>query len=299
MLAGGLEQRPSLETLLLQAQTLATEQPSIDGIPLEWDFGLSNHFLSLYQAKPLVESRLLPYAFVVHGAGSELRGQSAWGDGLYWHQSESLQRRSELLQTPLGPLRVLTGADARDYYAFYQRADAFAKKRRILIARRLFEGFELYSNETHQGLVNMNDLVLGTYVVPEDEETIFPLTLQANLPAFLVKGRRGLSKAVVERLGLADRARRLRLRERLTSANILPHGGGYTFPHVHDVTSVIELGDARYFELSFSSGDGRQIVRDVRDLPFAYRGIEVLDRVAELGLGELVARLDPMYTLKV
>ena len=55
----------------------------------------------------------------------------------------------------------------------------------------------------------------------------------------------------------------------------------------------------RYFELGFGAGDGRQIVSDVRDLPYAYRGMEVVERVIELGLGELIARLDPFYVLKI
>ena len=91
-------------------------------------------------------------------------------------------------------------------------------------------------------------------------------------------------------LGLADRLR---------SANIIPHGGGYTFPHLREVLSVIELGQERYFELSLGVDDSRQIVSDVRDLPYAYRGLEVVERVVELGLGELVARLAPIYVLKI
>ena len=68
-------------------------------------------------------------------------------------------------------MHLLTGQDARDYYAFCQRVDAFIKKRRLLVARRLFDGLTLYSNETHQGLASMNDMVLGTYLVREEEET--------------------------------------------------------------------------------------------------------------------------------
>jgi hypothetical protein len=168
-----------------------------------------------------------------------------------------------------------------------------------MTARRLFDDLTLYSNDTHQGLVSMNDMLLGTYLVGEREDTIFPMTLQAHLPAYLVRGRPNLSDAAIEHLGLGERARRLGLYDRLRSANIIPHGGGYTFPHLQDVLSVIELRQERCFELSFSTGDGQQIVSDVRDLPYSYRGLEVVERVVELGLGELVARLDPIYVLKV
>lgn len=301
MLVGGLDRLPARDTLLQRVQTLQSEELGVDGIPLKWDFGHSNHFITLFRITPLLPHTptLLPYAFVMHGSGSELRGETAWGDGLYWDRSESLRRKAEILETPFGLLRLLTGQAAREYYAFCQRADGFAKKRRLLVARRLFDDFTPYNNETHQGLVSMNDMVLGTYLVREGRETLFPLTLQARLPAYLVRGRPNLSDAVIERLGLGERARRLGLYDRLRSANVVPHGGGYTFPHLQDVLSVIELGQERYFELGMDANDGRQIASAVRDLPYAYRGMEVVERVVELHLGELVARLDPVYVLKL
>ena len=299
MLAGGLNRLPARDALLQQVQKLQAEELCIDGMPLKWDFGESNHFINVFRVTPLDGSPLLPYAFVIHGSGSELRGETVWGDGLYWDRSERLQRKAELLKTPFGPLRLLTGQAARDYYAFCQRADAFARKRRLLVARRLFDDVTLYNNEAHQGLVSMNDMVLGSYLVSEEGDAVFPLTLRADLPAYLVRGRPSLSDAVIEQLGLGERARRLGLHDRLRSANIIPHGGGYTFPHLGDLLSVIEMGQKRYFELSLGTDESRQIISDVRDLPYAYRGMEMVDRVVELGLGELVARLAPIYVLKL
>lgn len=299
MLVGGLDDPPVRDTLLQRALALQAEELSIGGVPIKWDFGQSNHFVTLFRVASLDDRALKPYAFVIHGSGSELRGETAWGDGLYWDRSEALQRKSEVLETPFGPLRLLTGQNARDYYAFFQRADVFAKQRRLLIADRLFGDTTIYSNGTHQGLVSMNDIVLGAYLVGGGEGTIFPLTLQAHLPAYLVRGCPSISDAAIERLRWGERARRLGLYERLRSVNLLPHGGGYTYPHIQDVVSVIELGQERYFELSFRTGDGHQVVNDVHDLPYAYRGMEVVERVVELGLGELVARLDPVYGLKL
>ncbi len=301
MLVGGLTHPPTRDTLLQRALALQADELDIDGTPLKWDFGHSNHCITLFRATPLLPHTptLLPYAFVMHGSGSELRGETAWGDGLYWDQSEALQRKAKVFETPFGPLRLLTGQAAREYYAFCQRANDFVKQRRLLIARRLFDNLTPYNNDAHQGLVSMNDMVLGTYLMREGEETIFPLTLQAHLPAYLVRGRPNLSDAIIEHLGLGERARRLGLYDRLRSANVVPHGGGYTFPHLQDVISVIELEQGRYFELGFGAGDGRQILRDVRDLPYAYRGPEIVERMVELHLGELVARLDPIYVFKL
>ncbi len=299
MLVGGLNRLPERDALLRQVRTLQAENLSIDGMPLRWDFGKSNHFINVFRVTPLDDSSLLPYAFVMHAAGSELRGETTWGDGLYWDRSEALQRKADILETLFGPLRLLTGQDARDYYVFCQRADTFAKKRRLLVARRLFDDITPYNNEAHQGLVSLNDMVLGSYLMREKGKAVFPLTLQASLPAYLVRGRPNLSDAVIERLELGERARRLGLYDRLRSANVIPHGGGYTFPHLREVLSVIEMGQERYFELSMGADGSRQIVSDVRDMPYAYRGMEVVERVVELGLGDLIARLDPVYVLKI
>jgi len=298
MLVGGLNQVPARDILLQRVLALQAEELVIDGMPIKWDFGQSNHFITLFRVTPLDDSPLLPYAFVVHGSGSELRGETSWGDGLYWDRSEPLRRKAEVLETPFGPLHLVTGQAAREYYAFFQRADDFARRRRLLIATRLFDEVTPYNNDAHQGLVSMNDMMLGAYRVG-GAEVVFPLTLQAHLPAYLVRGRPNLSDVVIERLGWGKRARRLGLYERLKSANVVPHGGGYIFPHLQDVISVIEIEQGRYFELSFSAGDGREIVSDVHDLPYAYRGVEVVERTIELGLGELVARLDPIYVFKL
>jgi hypothetical protein len=299
MLVGGLGLLPDRDTLLRRAQALRSVELSINGVPVEWDFGKSNHFITLFRTTPLIESEFLPYAFVIHGSGSELRGETAWGHGLYWDQSESLRREAEALETPFGPLRILTDQRAMDYYDFFQWVDAFSRQRRLLITRRLFNGATVYSNETHQGLLNMNEMALGIYAVQGDEEAIFPLTLQAHLPAYLVRSRPNLSDGTIERLGWAGRARRLGVYDRLGACNLVPHGGGYTFPHVQGVVSVIEVDQERYFELSFVRGEARQIVNNVRDLPYAYRGMEVVERTVAVGLGELVAQLDPIYGLKL
>jgi hypothetical protein len=177
--------------------------------------------------------------------------------------------------------------------------DAFSKKRRLLIATWLFGDIHVYNNENHQGLVSMNDMVLGAYLKPGAEDSILPLTLQAQLPAYLIRGLANLSDDVIERLGMGQRARRLGLYNRLQSANVVPHGGGYAFPQIYDTISVIELEQQRCFELGLRNGDARQIVVDVRDLPYAYRGMEVVERVVELGMAEMVARLDPIYVLKL
>ncbi|MGD2143474.1 MAG: hypothetical protein PVF54_03250 [Anaerolineae bacterium] len=79
----GLDRLAEKGTLLRRAQACRSEQPKISGIPVVWDCGKSNHFITVYRTTPLGDGAFHPYALVIHGSGSELRGQTTWGDGLY------------------------------------------------------------------------------------------------------------------------------------------------------------------------------------------------------------------------
>jgi hypothetical protein len=298
MLVGGLDVLLSSDSVLREAQALKKETVFIDGVPIVWDFGISNHFISVFRVEPLGRDSLPPYVFIVHCSGGELRGQTSLGDGLYWDRSEALHAKAEVFETPFGPLRVLLGSQAVAYYAFFQRAEALARKRRCVAGERLFGDYQLINNDSHQGLLNMNEMVLGVYPIQGTEST-FPLTLRADLPAYLVRGKPNLRPQTIEALGFGERARRWSLYERLRSANIVPHGGGYTFPHLQEVVSVMDIDGERYFKVNFGKGHGQQLLSDIRALSYTYRGDEVVSRVLELGMGDLLARLHVVYTLKV
>ena len=165
----------------------------------------------------------------------------------------------------------------------------------MLAAARLFGDYSLISNDSHQALVNMNDILLGCYEATAGR--LFPITLRAELPAFLLEALPNLTEDSIENLDFAGRAKRLGIYHRLTRANILPHGGGYALPQVKDVHSVLELEHGRLFEIGLADGS-RQFIRETRGLPYSYRGEEVVRRSVQLGLGELAARLDPVFGLK-
>ncbi len=116
-----------------------------------------------------------------------------------------------------------------------------SKKRRELVAQKLFGDFELLSNETHQGLISCNEILLGCHHI-NNKDTIYPLTLRGDLPAYLLEGKKNLEPASIENLGFAKRARQLGVYQRLRKANVIPHGGGYTFPHILDVEEILEIG---------------------------------------------------------
>jgi hypothetical protein len=154
------------------------------------------------------------------------------------------------------------------------------------------------SNEPHQGLVNMNEIILGCHYL-RNQDTLFPLTLRADLPAYLVKGNPSLTAESIELLGFEKRAKDLGLYDRLLNANVFPHGGGYALPDILSVNRVIEVDGKRYFEVDMQNDRGKKILSEVREVPFEYRGRTVVLRALEIGLIEIVAKLVPLYVLKV
>jgi hypothetical protein len=298
MIVGGLDYLPNMRELLERVHALSHEVVELDGLPIKWDFGNSNHFIDLFRVEPLAGEKLPPYAFMMHFAGDELRSETSHGPGLYWDSSALLRERMQLFDTPFGAMRVLTGDDARGYFDFYQRAEVFVQHRRLYAADRLFDSYDLINNDTHQGLRHPNQMLLGCYSFTEPDR-LYSIGLRPDLPAYLVRGKPSLSPATVENLGFEKRAQRHGVYERLTSANVLPHGGGYVFPGILDVADTYEIDGERYFEVDLDTGRGRQVLSGVRDLPYEYRGRKVVLRSLELGLAELVARLLPVYVLKV
>jgi hypothetical protein len=241
---------------------------------------------------------LPPYAFVVHSSADELKGDIKCGFGLYFDESRRLHDMSEVINTPYGEIRFLTGYDAKKYYFQYRYAEFFSRKKRKLVADILFEGYSEISNETHQGLINMNEIVLGCHFM-KNPQTLFPLMLRGDLPAYLVRGNPSLSPEAIEMLGFENRANRLGIFDSLLSANIIPHGGGYTYPDILRVDKVMEIDEDRYFFVEMQNDRGKKIISEVHGLPFEYRGRTVAQRALELRLMDVAAKMIPHYVLKI
>jgi len=300
MLVGGLEEPPAIESLIKKLHEMETSTIEIDGVEVIWDFYKSNHFIDVFRLKPVVrlDVDLPPYAFIIHGSAEEFRADNESGFGLYYDTSEQLREMAERIETPLGQFHILTGSSAKKYFQQYQRAENFSKKKRKTAAELLFGKFVEISNETHQGLINMNEIALGCHCL-ENQSTLFPLTLRADLPAYLVKGKPNLSPESIELAGFEKRARNLGLYDRLLNANIIPHGGGYVFPDILTVNKVTHVNGKRYFEVEMQNDRGKKIISGVRELPYEYRGRKVVLRTLEIGSIEIVAKLIPQYVLKI
>ncbi len=300
MMVGGLDRLPEVSELVHKLEDMKDRKDQIDGIDLQWDFHISNHFIDLFWVKPVSEVQLSEYVFIIHSSARELTGDNRMGFGLYYDGSQQLAEMAEMLDTPFGPLNILTDSRAREYYEFHCYAEEFSKRKRALAAELLFGEFQYISNEVHQRLASMNEILLGCHLLPEeDPECILPLVLRADLPAYLVKGRPNLGDAEIESLGFTQRSERLGVSERLRKANIIPHGAGYNFPNLLNVCRVFEHNDQRYFEVDLHNDRGKKVISNPREIPYLYRGREVVLKTLELNLCELVAKLVPRYVLKV
>jgi hypothetical protein len=300
MLVGGLEQLPDIETLIHELHEMEMDATEIDGVKVVWDFYKSNHFIDVFEVETVAKTDFdLPrYSFAVHGSADEFRGDNESGFGLYHDKSPQLCEMAERIETPVGEFHILTGDAAKRYFERYNYVDDFAKKKRKLAANRLFGKFVEISNETHQGLLSMNEIALGCHY-SQEQSTLFPLTLRADLPAYIVKAIPNLSAESIDMLGFEKRAKRLGVYDKLLNANIIPHGGGYVLPAVLTVNRVVEIGSRRYFEVEMLNDRGKKIISEVGELPYEYRGRMVVLRSLEIGMINIVAKLIPQYVLKI
>ena len=167
------------------------------------------------------------------------------------------------------------------------------------MSRALFPDVVEVANLTHQGALAPNDYLIGG--VAEVGRTVVPLALRAELPVYLLAARPSLSDKAQETLGFADRAARMGLVNEVSYANVLPHGGGYSLPGYKSIDRVLELEEGnRVYVMKVADGSGTKAYHDnFRHVPFGYRGEEVLRRVEELGMGEVVNRGLPLYEFMV
>ncbi len=297
MLVGGLNELPKPEEVINAVYEVRSKEVTLEGVSIKWDFHVGNHFIDVFKVVRVADVKLPEYVFIIHGAAPELKGENPKGVGLYYHKSPSLEQMAKKVETPFGTCRVLVDDDAKEYLEFFRFAERFSKERRRLAAKEIFGSFQEISNEIHQGLINYNEAILGCHSFKEG--VIYPIALRGDLPAYLVAGKPNFSEEVVEGLGFLRRAEKLGILERLENANIMPHGGGYTFPDMLEVSGEVVVKGKRYFIVETRSGIGQKIISDVSGLEYTYRGREVVVRALELKMCEIIARLMPVYVLKI
>ncbi|MFC1741591.1 hypothetical protein ACFL3V_03580 [Nanoarchaeota archaeon] len=299
MLVGGLNELPKPKKILKRVFDMEHSADYIKDIRVEWDFYKGNHFIDVFKVETNEKDLKLPkYAAILHAGCPELKGETEKGMGLYWNMSKQLQEMSKMVKTPYGRMLVLQGSDASDYFNFYTFAEDFARKRRELAFRKVFGSGNIICNNTHQGLINMNEIALGCQVFQSKKE-LMPISIRADLPSYLVRGNHNFTPHMMDMLGFTARADEFGVYNRISRANILPHGGGYAFQDALSVEKVFEIEGKRYFKLDMTNSIGKKIVANVKELQFAYRGREVVQRTLDIGMCNTAATLNPVYTIKI
>jgi len=299
MLVGGLRNEPDAREITQRLHELHATETVLDGVTIAWDFGTGNHFVDVFRTvETPTGASVPPYVFVIHASAAELRSQNQHGPGLYWDSSDYWVDRADCLQTPWGPLHVLRGPAVSEYMDNYLATEEFGTRRRHLAGEALFGPFEPIANTNHQGMLNGNEILLGCQSTLRTSAALLPIMVRADRPAFLMQGKPNLDDEAIERLGFSERASRLGVMERLRGANVIPHGAGYSLPHVSGVRQVFEIDGTRYFELVNPNQRDTQIVSDPKDLTCSYRDEEVVQKTVECGLGAVAARLEPLFVLK-
>ncbi len=300
MLVGGMSELPTMRELMGRLHEMLRQPAELDGVPIEWDLGVGNHFIDVMAVEPVLpDLDLPPYAFVMHFSGAEVRGENPLGMGLYWHDSPELERRCRLHDTPWGPVHVLEDQDAADYFEFFVTAESFVRRRRLMAAEHIFgccEDYQVIANLHHQGLVSPNAVILGCQDTTAGG--LVPIMLRESTPGYLFHALPNLADDVIEVLGWRERAEKHGVMDQLRAANVIPHGAGYMLEGVSRVLGVEELDGARYFVVECEEGGVEMLIGSPRDLVYSYRGRRVILKAAECRLGEIAARLQPLYVLK-
>ncbi len=304
ILVGGLEEIPDVYDLIKTIDKVKSLKLYDNEVLLNWDYGVSNHFINCFETKALSDIDFPPYMFMIHGSAPEFRDDK-YGMGLYIDISKTLKERAIEEQTRLGRQYILLDSDAKEYLDFNKKAINFSNKKREIIANKLFgTDCEIICNTSHQFLKDYNNMYLGSNCTDVDCEfvltNIFPTALRADIACYLFKGKKSFSEITLKNNNFLERAENLELLDLLMNADLLPHGGGYMLPDVSRVQKVLEYKDQRYFACELVRDNNKlKIVRNVKELQFEYRGRDVILKTLQLDLGEIIARLNPIFSLKL
>ncbi|HUW89286.1 MAG TPA: hypothetical protein VMV43_02065 [Candidatus Nanopelagicaceae bacterium] len=304
LLVGGLEDLPDPYDIIKKIDNVKSTELYYDNIQLNWDYDISNHFINCFKTKNLSDTNFPPYTFMIHGSAPEFRDDKH-GIGLYIDISKTLKEIAIEEQTIFGKQYILLDSDAREYLEFNKKALLFSNKKREMIARNIFNpDYKVICNTPHQFLKDFNNMYLGSNCTDFKsnilQTNIFPTALRADLACYLFRGKKSFSRTALINNNFFTRAEDLELLNLLSNADILPHGGGYMLPDIKRVQKVLEYKYQRYFACELVKDQKKlKIVRNVKELQFEYRGRDVILKSIQLELGEVIARLNPIFSLKL
>ncbi len=303
MLVGGLDELPDPYNIIKKIDNIKSTNLYYNKILINWDFAGNNHFINCFETKNLSDIDLSPYIFLIHGSAQEYR-DDRYGLGLYIDKSKTLKNKAIEETTKFGKQYILLDNNASEYLSFTKEALEFSKNKREIIAKNIFgDDFKIICNQPHQFLKDYNNMYLGSNCTDVScdliNSNIFPTALRADIAAYLFKRKKNFSEIILKNMNYIKRGEELELLDLLKNADILPHGGGYNLPDIRKVKKILEYKDQRYFVCELKSPDRIKIIRHVDEIQFEYRGRNVVFKTLQLGLGEIIARLNPIFSLKV
>lgn len=282
MLIGLIEGDLTLEETLNKLYRARGRIHEINGVKIEKPlFWPGSHFLKLYEVKNNQDLNLSRKVVVLHVSSNEMRNLLRG----------FVRRRAEEIETPFGTTRILRGNDAREYIKLCKKASDFSKRKRQLLFEEIFEG-EVIANHNHYDLTGFNEAIIGCTLISEGEISVISLTDKA----YLVRGRRNLSPAKIAEC-LGSQPIEGWVYSYLLNLNILPHGGGHRLPGVNCLEKIILYPEGRVFVLK--CGSRIEAHQDMWNVPRGYRVKEILEKTMSLGLADLHAPLQLIYTIKV
>ncbi|MFX1350436.1 MAG: hypothetical protein ACFE92_17335, partial [Promethearchaeota archaeon] len=193
ILVGGLEELPDPYNLIKKIDAIKSKKLYHDRVLINWDYGISNHFINCFEMKNLSDIELPRYIFLIHGSAPEFRSDE-YGIGLYIDKSKTLKDVAIEEKSKLGIHYILIDSDAKEYLEFNKKALEFSNVKREIIANNLFDyGYEIICNQPHQFLKDYNNMYLGSNCTDIKcdliKSDIFPTTLRADIAAYLFKGK--------------------------------------------------------------------------------------------------------------
>jgi hypothetical protein len=273
-LVGFLPRNESQESLVSKVAKFSRLFP-----PGAWDYSRRNHFVNFYRSRETGRQ-----VVIIHGCPEALRKDNAEGPGLYIDSSEYWGTRSQTFQTPLGPVRLLLEDSAHEYWENYRRCEQISKAHRLSVAQTLFDNIEVISNETHEGMLSEQQYILGCHA-PVSPESIFPLMTNIGSPAYLISTSMN-----------CDGGQSMRPSN---SIGIIPHGTGYSLPLGSPLEGVDYIDDGTVLYRLCSENGSLQVFRDFSNVPYAYRGVELVQQWITDGLFRVRDTLIPELFTKL
>ena len=286
MLVAKIKDIPNISDLCDRLHQIDKKGLEIKNSKIRLNVGVSNHFIEVCRVSETNTSRISAgdAVAVIHTSPSECKDMlynfEAWrAKGGVWEE------------TPLGPILIIEGEAAKEYVDVYKEVEEFSFKKRNILAKYLFDEYETISNPTHQGLFGDNEARLGLYKF-EDKQELLPVTFRWDINVYLMEPKENINENILAKSGIESNEKSSILK----GLNLLPHGGGYQIPFKSQGWRVMKNGSKNLF--SYSNGQNEFVFSSPSEIPYHFRGLEIIEKIEELELATKAAKLKQEYTLK-